>query len=291
MKNIELLGIDPQYDFCDVPSQYKAKQLDAITGKEIIIEPALPVTGAWEDSIRLANFIKNAGHLISKITITLDTHQQYDIAHPLFWKDKFGKHPNPFTLISNKSIKDGEWIPVDVSKMNYVLEYTKALEDGGLYQLFIWPAHCIVGTVGHNVIYPIMKELLEWENKYISRVNYLTKGHNPYTEHYGGFQAEYPLPNDNTTQLNSKLIEKFQKADLILLTGQALSHCVASTVRQLANNFGEDNIKKLALLVDTTSPVPGFEKQGQDFISEMSARGMKVVKTTDIKITKNDLIF
>lgn len=175
--------------------------------------------------------------------------------------------------------------------MNYVLEYTKALEDGGLYQLFIWPAHCIVGTVGHNVIYPIMKELLEWENKYISRVNYLTKGHNPYTEHYGGFQAEYPLPNDNTTQLNSKLIEKFQKADLILLTGQALSHCVASTVRQLANNFGEDNIKKLALLVDTTSPVPGFEKQGQDFISEMSARGMKVVKTTDIKITKNDLIF
>lgn len=291
MKNIELLGIDPQYDFCDIPDKYKARQFDAVSGSEIIIEPALPVPGAWEDSIRLANFIKKAGHIISKITITLDTHQQYDIAHPLFWKDKSGNHPAPFTLISNESIRNGNWMPIDSSKTNYVLEYTKELELGGLYQLFIWPDHCILGTVGHNVIFPIMKEILNWENKYISRVNYLSKGHNPYTEHYGGFQAEYPLPNDNTTQLNSKLIEKFQKADLILLTGQALSHCVASTVRQLANNFGEDNIKKLVLLRDTTSSVSGFEKNGEDFVNEMQSRGMKVVNTTDIKITKNDLIF
>lgn len=291
MKNIELLGIDPQYDFCDIPEKYKSVYLDQKTGKEIKIDPALAVPGAWEDSIRLSKFIKEAGHLISKITVTLDTHQQYDIAHSLFWKDKNGNHPNPFTLISNQSIKDEEWTPVDSSKKKYVLEYTAALESAGLYKLFIWPAHCIVGTVGHNVILPIMKELLDWENKYISRVNYLTKGHNPYTEHYGGFQAEYPLANDNTTQLNSKLIEKFEKADMILLTGQALSHCVASTVRQLANNFGEDNIKKLVLLIDTTSSVSGFEQQGQDFVKEMEGRGMRVVKTTDIKITKNDLIF
>lgn len=291
MKNIELLAIDTQYDFCDIPDKYKARQFDSVSGNEIIIEPALPVPGAWDDSIRLASFIKNAGHLISRITITLDTHQQYDIAHPLFWKNKLGVHPSPFTSISNESIRNGEWIPLDASKLNYVLEYTKELELGGLYQLFIWPEHCIVGTVGHNVIYPIMKEILDWENKYVSRVNYLSKGHNPYTEHYGGFQAEYPLPNDNTTQLNSKLIEKFQKADLILLTGQALSHCVASTVRQLADNFGEDNIKKLVLLRDTTSSVTGFEKNGDDFVKEMESRGMKVVNTTDIKFTKTDLIF
>jgi nicotinamidase/pyrazinamidase len=291
MKKIELLGIDPQYDFCDVPEQYKARQLNQLTKKEEVVNPALPVPGAWDDSVRLAEFIKRAGQVISKITITLDTHQQYDIAHPLFWKNKSDQHPSPFTAITNKSIKDEEWLPVDITKKDYVLDYTKALEDAGLYTLFIWPAHCIIGTVGHNVISPIMNELLNWESKYISRVNYLTKGHNPYTEHYGGFQAEYPLPNDNTTQLNSKLIEKFQKADIILLTGQALSHCVASTVRQLANNFGEENIKKLVLLSDTTSSVAGFEKQGQDFVKEMEARGMRVIKTTDIQITKNDLIF
>lgn len=130
---------------------------------------------------------------------------------------------------------------------------------------------------------------IRWPAFLIKFANLIESSQAPVTGSAGSIIIS--LPNDNTTQLNSKLIEKFQKADLILLTGQALSHCVASTVRQLANNFGEDNIKKLALLVDTTSPVPGFEKQGQDFISEMSARGMKVVKTTDIKITKNDLIF
>jgi len=290
MKKIELLGIDPQYDFCDVPEQFKARTVDSSTGNQIIINPALPVPGAWDDSIRLAGFIAKAGHLISQITITLDTHQQYDIAHPLFWKDRNGQHPNPFTLISSESIKIGDWTPVDGTKRDYTIEYTKALENGGLYQLFIWPPHCLVGTVGHNVITPIMNELMAWETKYIGRVNYVTKGHNPYTEHYGGFQAEYPLHNDNTTQMNTKLIERFEKADIILLTGQALSHCVASTVRQLANNFGEHNISKLVLLSDTTSPVSGFEKNGSDFITEMTRRGMKVLKTTDIQITKNDLI-
>lgn len=290
MKNIELLGIDTQYDFCDVPDQFKARNVDFETGKEVLINPALPVTGAWEDSIRLAQFIKKAGHLINRITITLDTHQQYDIAHPLFWKDPTGAHPNPFTLITSQEIKDGVWIPMDKNMKDYAIEYTEALEKGGFYQLFIWPPHCLVGTVGHNVISPIMEQLKEWENKYISRVNYVTKGHNPYTEHYGGFQAEYPLHNDPTTQMNTKLIERFEKADIILLTGQALSHCVASTVRQLANNFGEQNIHKLVLLVDTTSSVTGFEKNGTDFIAEMNARGMKVMKTTDIQVTKKEMI-
>lgn len=290
MKHIELLGIDPQYDFCDVPDLFKAKTIDLKTGAEKLIQPALPVTGAWEDSLRLARFVKEAGHLIQRITITLDTHQQYDIAHPLFWKDSSGKHPNPFTLISHESIKKGEWLPVDKNKSQYVLEYTKALEDAGLYQLFIWPEHCLVGTVGHNVINPIMEEFMEWEKKYVGRVNYVTKGHNPFTEHYGAFQAEYPLSNDSTTQLNTKLIETFEKADIVLLTGQALSHCVAGTVRQLANNIGEHNISKLVLLEDTTSPVAGFEKNGQDFIQEMKSRGMRVAKTTDIEVTKKELI-
>lgn len=290
MKKIELLGIDPQYDFCDIPEQYRARTIDVESGKEIITNPALPVAGAWEDSIKLAKFIKNAGHLITQMTITLDTHQQYDIAHSLFWKDKSGQHPAPFTLISNEQIRNGDWTPVDISKREYTLEYTKSLEAAGMYQLFIWPSHCLVGTVGHNVIAPIMNELMDWERKYIGRVNYVTKGHNPYTEHYGGFQAEYPLHHDNTTQLNTKLIERFEKADIILLTGQALSHCVASTVRQLANNFGEENVSKLVLLSDTSSPVGGFEQNAKDFIKEMSARGMKVVKTTDIQVTKKEMI-
>ncbi len=135
-----------------------------------------------------------------------------------------------------------------------------------------------------------MDALTEWETKYIGRVDYVTKGHNPFTEHYGGVEAEVPLDNDPTTQLNTRLVQKFDGADLILLTGQALSHCVASTVRQLVGNFGDDQIQKTVLLIDTCSPVTGFEHQADDFVEEMRNKGMIIAKTTDLKITRDSIV-
>jgi nicotinamidase-related amidase len=290
MKNIEMLVIDPQYDFCDMPDDLKARDVDTETGEVKIVEPALAVSGAWQDSLRLANFINDASHLINRIDVTLDTHQEYDIAHPLFWKDNNENQPNPFTPISNQDIQDGLWTPVDKTVKEYTLAYTKALESDGKYALFIWPPHCLVGEVGHNVIPPIMKAFKKWERDNIARVNYVNKGHNPFTEHYGGFEAEYPLSDDPTTLLNLGLINIIKEADIVLLTGQALSHCVASTVRQLADNFCDENIGKLVILEDTCSPVAGFEKNAVDFIDEMKERGAIVTKTTNIEITRNELL-
>jgi len=287
--NIELLAIDPQYDFCAVPEEYKKKLYNPNTQQLETVEPALPVEKAWEDSIRLSEFVKRAGKFIDQITVTLDTHQLYDIGHPLFWRDQKGKMPDPFTTIYHQDILDGKWTPIDHTKKDYVLHYTKKLEDEGLYNLFIWPPHCLVGTPGHNVVDPILFSLRDWERNYIGRVNYVTKGHNPYTEHYGGFQAEVPLPEDPTTLLNSRLIEHFEKADIVLLTGQALSHCVASTVMQLIDNFGEENVKKLVLLEDTSSPVAGFEKNAEDFLKTAKSKGMRTIKTTDIKVNQSGI--
>lgn len=280
--NIEMLIIDPQYDFIDIPKDFMVKSLDVETGEVKFVEPALAVPGAWDDSLRLSKFIRKFGNNINQIRVTMDTHQLYDIAHPLFWIDNKNKHPNPFTEIKSEDIKNGVWKPVDSSKKDYVIKYTEALEMKGLYKLFIWPPHCLVGTDGYKVVQPIMDELLNWEKKYIGRVNYLTKGHNPFTEHYGGFEAEVPIDSDPTTLLNLRLIKTIEKADLVFLTGQALSHCVSSTVRQLVNNFGEDSIKKLVLLIDTTSPVTSFESQAKEFVDEMIKKGMKVLKTSDI---------
>lgn len=290
-KKVELVIIDPQYDFIDVPEEFQSSTINAVTNQIEKVKPALAVTGAWDDSLRLAKFIDRFGSAIQQIKVTLDTHQQYDVAHPLFWVDVKGKHPAPFTPITNKEIQDGTWKPVDESKMDYVLNYTKALEDEGLYTLFIWPPHCLVGTDGYKVIQPIMNELMNWEKRYIGRVSYVSKGHNPFTEHYGAFKAEVPMDSDPTTQLNLRLIQSIEASDLIFLSGQALSHCVASTVRQLVANFGEENIKKLVLLVDTSSSVTGFEKHGEDFVKEMESKGMKIVKTTDVTLVNNEFKF
>jgi nicotinamidase-related amidase len=110
----------------------------------------------------------------------------------------------------------------------------------------------------------------------------VSKGTNPLTEHYSAIQAEVPSVDDETTQVNAALVGKLALADTILIAGEALSHCVASTVRDLADQLGAENVGKLVLLTDCASPVRGFEAQGQAFIKEMQARGMRVANSGDI---------
>jgi len=70
-------------------------------------------------------------------------------------------------------------------------------------------------------------------------------------------------------------------ADVIIVAGEALSHCVCNTVCDIANNFGDDNIKKFVLMEDACSNVGGFEQLGKDFVVNMMKRGMKVAKTAE----------
>ena len=87
--------------------------------------------------------------------------------------------------------------------------------------------------------------------------------------------------------LNMDLIETLEDADIILLSGEARSHCLANTVTDIANNFGEENIKKMVLLTDATTDVPDapgstmFKDMGESFVRDMKARGMQVSTTTE----------
>lgn len=286
---VDYLVIDPQYDFHDIPEAFKAVR--SILGQTIErIEPTLPVAGAWDDAQRVAAFIERVGTGLRSINVTMDSHAQYDIGHGLFWKNAVGENPAPFTAISVSDIENKVWMPVDGSKYSKVLAYAKALEAGGLYQIFIWPDHCLMGTVGWNVVTPIMDQMLKWERQVIGRVDFFGKGQNPYTEHYGAYEAEVPEDDDETTRLNEDLLRVTADSDWVLVSGQALSHCVNRTVTQLADNFGEENIKKMVLLEDTSSSVPGFENAGTEFVERMVARGMKVCKTTDIEIRGGQII-
>ena len=71
----QLLVIDPQNDFCDLPASHRP------AGNA----PSLPVAGAHADMERLADFIRAQGGQIDAITVTLDSHQRFDIANPDFW--------------------------------------------------------------------------------------------------------------------------------------------------------------------------------------------------------------
>jgi nicotinamidase-related amidase len=153
--------------------------------------------------------------------------------------------------------------------------YVDALADNNRYVLCIWPPHCLIGSWGHCVTEPVYDALLEWEENF-SLVDYTLKGLNMWTEHYSALKADVEDPDDPATALNEKLIKRLREADVVAISGQALSHCVANTVKDLADNSADEDIRKLVLLIDTTSSVKGFEKLGEDFVLEMTGRGMQV---------------
>ncbi len=94
--------------------------------------------------------------------------------------------------------------------------------------------------------------------------------------------AEVPDADDPSTQLNRGLIDILSQADMVLIAGEAGSHCVKATTEHIADNFGAANLSKLVLLTDCISPVGGFDAQYQAFLSDMRARGLSTATTTDV---------
>jgi nicotinamidase-related amidase len=259
--NLQFLIIDPQNDFCHSQGN-------------------LFVPGADKDSERLAAMLKRHRSQIDDIHVTLDSHHLLDIAHPLFWVDSRGQHPKPFTRITEAEVQSGKWKTTHPGFQARALAYVKALKANGRYDLTIWPPHCLIGSSGNNVAAPVAEALAAWEAD-LALVDYVTKGSNIWTEHYSAVQADVPDPEDPGTQLNTRLIETLETADLIALSGQALSHCVANTIRDIADNFGDANIGKMVLIEDTTSPVPGFEAVAEQFLVEMKRRGMRTARSSE----------
>jgi len=283
-QKIHLLLIDPQNDFCDIPTDLQpANPLVAADpqGNIARIAPALPVPGAHADMIRVANLIERIGDKLYDIHVTMDSHNPLDIAHPTWWRNEKGDMPAPFTLISEDDVLNGVWRARNPLAQAHSVKYVKSLKTKGRHVLIIWPEHCLIGQWGHNVHASVADSLNTWARKRLEVVDYVTKGSNALTEHYSAVQAEVPDPSDPSTMLNSRLITTLSQADVILIAGEALSHCVASTVRDIADNFGEENIKKMVLLTDCASSVSGFENLGEQFIADMKLLGMQTALSTD----------
>ena len=260
-KQIHLLVIDPQNDFCD-PQR-----------------GSLYVQGAENDMTRLSDMVNRIASKLDDVHVTLDSHHLVHIANPIFWVDMAGNSPNPFTLISSSDVKDGVWSTKVPSFTKKAIAYLEKLESTGRYVHCVWPVHCTIGSWGHGVFPALFDSLTKWEQEF-AIVDYVTKGSNVWTEHFSAVQAEVPMPDDPTTQVNTGFIETLEKADEIVIAGEAGSHCLRHTVTDIANNFSDAGyVQKLVLLEDCTSPVPGFESAQTDFINEMTKRGMRLEKS------------
>jgi nicotinamidase/pyrazinamidase len=280
---IDLIIIDPQNDFC-FPG---ASEAFSSLSKSSDVEDALRQIGAWEpgalfvpgadkDMIRVANMIDEIGHKFYNIHVTMDCHHHIDIAHPVTWINSKGEHPAPFTIIELDDVENEKWFCAFPHERSYCKWYVKQLAENGRYPLCIWPPHCLIGTFGNAIYKPIADALSRWEVKNNANVEYLTKGSNWKTEHYSAVQADVPDDEDPTTEMNYEFIKPLKMADELLLTGEARSHCLANTGRDIVAGFGDDTLAaKLTLLDGATSDVPGFEFMGEAFVKDLTALGMK----------------
>lgn len=161
---------------------------------------SLAIASANDDAARIAAFIAKYSSKLTQIALTLDSHQRYHIAHGVFWEDANGQPPAPFTLIPSADVKSGVWKPRNSALLDYVVEYTQALEKSGKFTLCIWPEHCLIGSPGHNVVPNVLAAALEWTKQSQQPVNYVLKGTNSFTEHYSALKAEFELPYDPATR-------------------------------------------------------------------------------------------
>ena len=275
--NIHLLVIDPQNDFCDLPTDYLP--VDPVTGTRRA--PALPVTGAHSDMQSLAGLVRAGAAGITNITVTLDSHHRLDIAHPTFWRAGDGSAVAPFTPITAAQAREGRYLPRNPASLPRTLVYLDELESRGRYTLMVWAVHCEIGTWGHNVHADLRAAYNEWEERQLAIVDMVVKGSNPWTEHYSAVQAEVPDASDPGTQLNERLIATLDRADLIVIAGEASSHCVKATTEHVVENL-TGRLGRVVLLTDCMSPVSGFEAEHASFMTDMRGRGVQLATAGEL---------
>ncbi|MCR5456244.1 MAG: isochorismatase family protein [Bacteroidales bacterium] len=254
-----LLVIDPQNDFCNA-------------------QGALYVPNAENDISRIISMIDLHGDEIDDILLTADDHLPNDIAHPAFWIDINGKHPEPFTTISSQDIENKKYTTTAIEDKSIATQYIAQLEEAHKTHT-IWPMHCIAGTWGAEIVPELISKLIGWTEGTNRHYQIIRKGWYPYTEHFGAFEAEVNYPMIESTLFNAPLARELKKYNHILIAGEAKSHCVKNTIKQILDKAPELT-KQLVILTDAMSPVAGCDTLADDVIERAEKLGASISDTT-----------
>ncbi len=286
-ERISLLLIDVQNTFC-------------IPGYELFVG-GRSGNGAVEDNVRLCQFIyRNLGR-ITHIIATLDTHTAHQIFHPVFFVDREGNHPVPFTDVHAGDLREGKWKfnPALAAQFGVapeygqqmMIHYAETLAAKGKYALTIWPYHAMLGGIGHALVPAVEEAIFFHSIARLASPDFEVKGNKTFTENYSVIGPEVltgPM-GETLGERNPKFIQHLQEVDRLYIAGQAKSHCVAWTVSDLLDDIQATDpqlAKKVHLLEDCSSPVvvPGVvdhTEAANEAYRRFAAAGMRVVKSTD----------
>ncbi len=241
-------------------------------------------TGALDDSRRLCEFVYGNLDTITQVVATLDTHQALQIFHRVLLVDAEGRPPEPFTLVTAADVESGRWRvdPAAAAGLGlgpeyadeHLRHYTRTLDEGGKFDLTIWPFHAMLGGIGHALVSSVEEALFFHSIARRAPLHFQPKGDNALTEHYSmlGPEVELDLEGEPRGKRNQPLVERLLQYDAVVIAGEAKSHCVAWTIDDLLTDptVQERGLEeKVYLLEDCTSSVvvPG----GVDYTDDADA--------------------
>lgn len=290
---VDLFVIDGQNDFCD-------------PNGALFVEKADVEATAVADMIkRLRRSSPLPGHKITEIHASMDSHPKNDCSHHTVWLDQQGIAAPPYTIVSHEDVikqrwrprlQTGYWHGKPVSAQQWAEYYTESLERDGRAPLCLWPEHCKIGTWGQCLFPALAAAYDDWCEATGGWIDFITKGFIPFTEHYSALRADVIDPTLVATQLNAAVLDKANRADMIIWTGWAGSHCLRWTALDAVNHFGageNEFLKKSIFCEDASAAVPNIPGAGQngipdfaqwrlDFLNEVQNRGAKIMKTTEV---------
>jgi len=270
-ERIALLMIDFQVDFCHG------------NGGTLYVPDA---------EIDIANTIKFIDDNLDKITTifaSLDSHLAFQIFYSTWWVDDNGNHPAPFTIITSKDLESGKFKAV-IDPIGSI-EYVKKLETQSNKPLCIWPFHTMIGTPG-QALDPALYEVLFYHAiARKSQISFLQKGNIPQTEMYGILSPEVKIPKHPMGGFNTDFLNLVTKHDKIFISGEARSHCVLESIKQIHDFFVKSDknvLKKIFILENCMScvkhPTIPFEAITNAEFETFKNSGINILKTTDVKL-------
>ena len=255
---------------------------------------SLFVPGAVEDTSRTIAWLYGNLGKITSLHFSLDTHTVFQIFHPSWWIGKDGENPAPFSTISYEDVRDGVWRAT--SHPAESLEYTKRLAAEGRYVLTVWPYHTLLGGLSHALVPALMEAAIFHAIAREKPTHFETKGMHSLTENYSVLSPEVlELGGAPVGTFNAALFERLMAYDRVYVFGQAKSHCVLSTLRDMqkhAERAAPALLDKIYILSDAMSPVPApplsplppaldFPRIADRAMEDFARAGMHVVTTKD----------
>src|SRR5690606_17120927 len=177
------------------------------------------------------------------------------------------------------------WRPLVAPEQS--VAYVQKLEQAAKKVLTIWPYHVLIGGPGQALDPELFTAVLWHSLARKTQPNWLNKGTIPLTEHYSIIQPEVPAPNHPLGSKNSQLLDNLAQADIILVAGEAESHCVLETVEDMVEDFATrpNALQKLYLLQDCMSPVVhpeiDFHAIAQARFADFKEQGVHFINSTD----------